>query len=222
MTLLEVLVSIGLMVTLAASMTTLLGAAVRSKQVIGLRTIDAETARTSLEWMSERLRNAGLNLRPAEQTEPRCQDMVVALDAALRPTANALHVSGEMLNSNTIAGDEVITLGYRVGDDPVTGVPVIMEYRQDCTPGAIATLRPLSDPQVRVTQLAFDYFAPNGQRITDLTTRSEIQRIRVVRITLQTESSQGTSGVLRRTWSRDVMLRNPEPNLNDWKNPSEP
>lgn len=221
-TLLEVLVSVGLMVTLAASMTTLVGVAVRSKHIVGLRATDTETARTTLEWMAERLRNAGLNLRPADQSEPRCQDMVVALDAALRPTASALYVSGEMLNSNTIAGDEVITLGYRVGPDPVSGVPVVMEYRQACTAGAAATLRPLSDPRIRITELGFEYFAANGQRVTDLTTPDEIRRIRVVRITLRTESQQGASGVQRRTWARDVMLRNPEPHLNDWENPSEP
>ena len=47
--------------------------------------------------------------------------MVVALDLALRPTANRVYVSGEILNTDGAAGNEVMTLGYRLGSDPVTG-----------------------------------------------------------------------------------------------------
>jgi len=221
MTLMEVLVVMALMAVIAGSLSTLVAAAVRSKLIVAVRAADTETARQTLEWMSERLRNAGLNLRPSAQTEPRCQDMVVAQDAALQPTAGAFYVSGEILNSDTTAGNEVLTLGYSVGPDPVTGTPVVLEYQQPCLAGAVGTTVPLSDPRVRVTTLAFDYFSGSGLRVTDLTNPAEIRRIRLVRITLTVQGAQGASGTQAQTWTRAIMLRNPEPNANDWVNPNE-
>jgi hypothetical protein len=81
--------------------------------ITSVRSADTETARRTLEWMSERLRNASLYILPSAQAEPRCRDMVVAQDVSLRPTANRIYVSGEIFNTNTVAGDQVITLGYR-------------------------------------------------------------------------------------------------------------
>ncbi len=212
---------IGLMAALAGSMSALVGVAVRSKLIVAVRSADTETARQTLEWMSERLRNAGLNLKPDDQTELRCQDMVVAQDAALEPTASALYVSGEILNSDAVAGNEVSTMGYLLGSDPVSGNQVVREYQQSCAAGALATVTPLSDPRVSVTGLTFDYFSTSGLRITDLTNASEIRRIRLIRITITVQGAEGQSGVQTQTWTRDVMLRNPEPNANDWKNPNE-
>lgn len=221
MTLLEVLVVIGLMAALAGSMSALVGVAVRSKLVVAVRSADTETARQALEWMSERLRNAGLNLVPGEQSEARCRDMVVAQDAALQPTAGAIYVNGEILNSDTVAGNEVMTIGYLLGNDPTTGNQVVLEYQQSCAAGALPATIPLSHPRVAVTNLTFDYFSSSGLRITDLTTPGEIRRVRLVRISLTVQGAEGRSGVQTQTWSRDVMLRNPEPNANDWKNPNE-
>ncbi len=221
LTLLEVLVVIGLMAALAGSMSALVGVAVRSKLVVAVRSADTETARQALEWMSERLRNAGLNLVPGEQSEARCRDMVVAQDAALQPTAGAIYVNGEILNSDTVAGNEVMTIGYLLGNDPTTGNQVVLEYQQSCAAGALPATIPLSDPRVAVTNLTFDYFSSSGLRITDLTTPGEIRRVRLVRISLTVQGAEGRSGVQTQTWTRDVMLRNPEPNANDWKNPNE-
>src|SRR3989304_1136935 len=179
MTLLEVLVVIGLMAVLAGSMSALVGVAVRSKLVVAVRSADTETARQALEWMSERLRNAGLNLVPGEQSEARCRDMVVAQDAALQPTAGAIYVNGEILNSDTVAGNEVMTIGYLLGNDPTTGSQVVLEYQQPCAAGALPATIPLSDPRVAVTNLTFDYFSSSGLRITDLTTPGEIPRVRL-------------------------------------------
>lgn len=220
LTLIELMVSIALMATLAGSMALLLGVAIRSKLIITVRSADTETARQSLEWMSERLRNAGLNLKPSEQPELRCKDMVVAQDAALRPTANSVHVSGEILNSDTVAANEVITVGYRLGNDPTTGVQVLMEYRRPCSGGA-ETITPLSNPRVTVTSLSFDYFSGAGVGITNLTDDGQIRLIRLIRISLTVQATEGRSGVQTQTWTRNVMLRNPEPNTNDWKNLNE-
>ncbi len=221
MTLLEVLVVIGLMAALAGSMSALVGVAVRSKLLVAVRSADTETARQTLEWMSERLRNAGLNLKPGDQGELRCKDMVVAQDTALRPTASAIYVTGEILNSDTVAGNEVMTVGYRQGADPVSGNQVVLEFQQACGAGAVAATIPLSDPRVAVTTLTFDYFSSSGLRVTDLTNPGEIRRIRLVRISLTVQGAEGRSGVQTQTWTRDVMLRNPEPNANDWRNPNE-
>ena len=144
--------------------------------------------------------------------------MVVAQDAALRPTANSIHVSGEILNTDTIAGNEVITIGYRLGNDPITGTQVVMEYRQSCAAGAPATTTPLSNPRIVVTDFTFDYFSSAGVRIMTLTDAGQIRLIRMIRISLTVQGAEGRSGTQAQTWTRDVMLRNPESNANDWKN----
>lgn len=221
LSLIELLVVIVLMAALAGSMSTLVGVAVRSKLIVAVRSADTETARQTLEWMSERLRNAGLNLKPADQSADRCKDMVVALDPALRPTANSIYVSGEILNSDGAAGNEVMTLGYRLGNDPVTGTTVVIEARQPCASGTAVIETPLSDPRITVTNLAFQYFSVAGAQITALTDVTQIRRIRLMRISLTVQGSQGRSGVQTQLWTRDVMLRNPEPNANDWKNLNE-
>ncbi|MGH2374522.1 MAG: PulJ/GspJ family protein [bacterium] len=220
LTLLELMVTTGLMAALVGSMSILVGVAIRSKLVVAVRSADTETARQTLEWMSERLRNAGLNLKPSEQVELRCKDMVVAQDAALRPTANSIHVSGEIVNTDTIAANEVTTVGYRLGNDPGTGVQIVMEYRRPCSGGG-ETITPLSNPRVTVTNLSFDYFSGAGVRITNLTDAGQIRLIRIIRISLTVQGAEGSSGVQIQTWTRDVMLRNPEPNVNDWKNLNE-
>lgn len=221
LTLIELMVAIGLMVTLAGSMAMLVGVAIRSRLIVAVRSADTETARHTLEWMSERLRNAGLNLKPSEQTELRCKDMVVAQDATLRPTANGVYVSGEILNTDTIAANEVITLGYRLGNDPTTGVQVVMQYSRPCTAAGAETTTPLSNPRITVTNLSFDYFTGAGVRVTNLTDPTQIRLIRLIRISLTVQGVEGSSGAQTQTWTRNVMLRNPEPNTNDWKNLNE-
>ena len=214
--LLEVLVSMALMSALAGTMSILFGAAVRSKLIIATRSADTETARQTLAWMAERLRNAGLNVQPSTQAyEPRCQDMVVAQEATMQPTASRVYVSGEITNTDEIAGNELITLGYSVANDPDTGLPVVMEFRQACG-GGTAEIRPLSNPQVSVTGLVFNYYDSSGLEVTALTDPAQIRRIRAIIISLTVEATQGSSGTQSQTWTRLVMLRNPEPNLNNY------
>lgn len=225
MSLLEVLVAMALMAIIAGSLSTLVGAAIRSKLIVAVRSSDTETARQALEWMSERLRNAGLNVNPGDAGQSgyplRCKDMVVAQDAALQPTASSVYVSGEILNTTVTSGDEIMTIGYYLGADPETGIQVIMEYRNPCAGGSLS-FTPLTDPRITVTQLAFTYFTDGGVQVTNLTDVNEIRRIRMIRVALTVQGSQGTSGVQAQSWTRDVMLRNPEPNANSWKNPTEP
>jgi prepilin-type N-terminal cleavage/methylation domain-containing protein len=222
LTLLEVIVAMALMAIVAGSMSTLVGAAIRSKLIINVRSADTQTARQTLEWMSERLRNAGLNVNPnaaAQSSLPaRCRDRVVAQDSTLRPTATQIFVTGEVLNTDTIAGNELMTIGYFLST--VGGNQVVMEYRDPCVNGT-PTMTVLSDPKINVTSLNLRYYAANGTEVTSLTSAPDIRRIHMVWISLTVEGTEGRSGVQRQTWSRGIMLRNPEPYANSWINPNE-
>ena len=218
-TLVEALVGLLLIGVVTGAMAILVGAAVQSKVITASRSVNIETTRRTLDWMSERLRNAALNLNPSLQSANRCKDRVVAQDPVLLPTSNSLYVSGEIINTNTVAGDETMTVGYYLGSDAGTGNQVVMEYRQFCSSGATDVTdnsQPLSSPKVTVTDLTFQYFGGNGDQITDLSTPSSIQQIRMIRISMTVQGSEGTSGSQSETLTRDVTLRNPEPNANNW------
>jgi type II secretory pathway component PulJ len=215
-TLAEVVIS-GLLTTLVVgSLSVLVGAATRSKMIVAVRSADTESARQTLEWMSERLRNAGLNVRPSLQPEGRCQDMVVAQDPALRPQTNSVYVSGEVVNTDTTAGNEVITIGYRLQSG------IVVEDRGACAGAWAPTSSQVSNPRVTVTGLAFRYFTRTGAEITVPTTDPEaIRSIRSILITLTVQGEEGTSGTQAQTFTRAVMLRNPRPDTNDWLSPTE-
>lgn len=224
MTVLEVMVGIAIMGIVGGSISILVGTAIKAKLISSVRSSNTETSRSTLEWMTERLRNAGLNLQPSVQTELRCQDLVVAQDATLWPTATSVFVSGEMLNTNAVSGDEDATIGYYLGTDPVTGATVVMEYNQPCSAGAaqIATYsHPLSSPRLQVLGLSFQYFDAAGRTVTNLTSAVSIQTIRVINVSVTVQGSEGRSGVQTQTLARIVVLRNPEPNANNWLNVNE-
>lgn len=217
LTLIEVLVGLMLIGVITGAMAILVGAAVQSKVITTSRSGDVETAMRTLDWMSERLRNAGLNIDPAVQPAARCRDRIVAQDAVLLPTASSVYVGGEIINTDTVAGNEDITLGYYLGSDPATGNRVVMEYRQSCSSGATDVAdnsQPLSSPRAAVTALAFQYFGANGDQITDLSTPSSIRQIQMIQVTLTVQGSEGTSGPQTETLTRNITLRNPEPNAN--------
>ena len=202
----------------------LVGTAVRAKTISSVRSSDTETARSTNEWMAERLRNAGLNLRPSTQPQLRCRDMVVAQDPLLYPTLTSVYVSGEMLNTNAVAGDEGITLGYYLGSDPVTGATVVMEYKQACSGGATsiaANSTPLSNPKLAILSLAFQYYDGAGAIVTNLTSPSQIRRIQIISLSLTVQGSEGQSGIQTQTFTRYVLLRNPEANANSWVDQNE-
>ncbi|MDR7482736.1 MAG: prepilin-type N-terminal cleavage/methylation domain-containing protein [Armatimonadota bacterium] len=211
--LVEVMVAMVIMTVVIGTIATLVGASVRSKMIVASRSSDTETARQTLEMMSERLRNAGLNIDPAAQPD-RCDDMVVAKDPALRPTATQLYVAGEIFNSNTTAGDQVIVLGYRL-----TGGRIV-EDRSACGVWA-PTTSDVSNPGITVTSLLFRYFGSSGGEITVPTTDEEaIRSIRVVQISLTVRAEEGRSGAQIQRFSRQVMLRNPRPDRSGWLPPA--
>ncbi len=220
-TLTEVVVASVLMLLVIGSLSTLVGAAIRSKLFVAVRSADTETGRQTLEWMSERLRNAGLNVLPSAQPLPRCQDMVVAqrgnlLDPDLRPTTGSVYVAGEILNTNTDAGDQVIVLGYRLAGGG------IVEDQAPCTGGWTPTTSRVSNPAITITALSFRYFERNGAEVTVPTVDEEaIRRIRMIDVTLTVLGEEGRSGPQTQTFQRLVMLRNPRPDFSDWLSPGE-
>ncbi|MBM3471166.1 MAG: hypothetical protein FJX73_10320 [Armatimonadetes bacterium] len=222
-TLVEMLVAILVMAIVIGTMSVLVGAAVRGKMIVAVRTADTESARQTLEWMSERLRNAGLNVYPNAQVELRCRDMVVAEDSGLRPRSGSVHVSGEILNSDLVAGNEVITLGYRLENG------VVVEEMAPCSVAwnsSTVSSSAVSNPRIPVTSLVFRYFArtgdlipvPSGGQITD---PEQVRGIRLIEVTLTVQGEEGTSGAQTQTFTRLVMLRNPRPDVNNWISPSE-
>lgn len=215
MTLIEVMLTSLIMLIVIGSLATLVGTAVRSKVIVAVRSADTETGRQTLEWLTERLRNAGLNVLPSAQPA-RCQDMVVAQDAALRPTAGSVHVAGEILNTNTTAGDEVIVLGYRL----VSGR--IIQDQGTCAGGWSPVTSVVSNPAITVTALSFRYFERNGTEVTVPTADLEAMRkIRVIEVTLTVQGEEGNSGQQTQTFQRLVMLRNPRPDSSAWLSPGE-
>ncbi len=215
-TLLELLVAVVVILMLMGSLSVLVGAAVRSKMIVAVRSADTETARQTLEWMSERLRNAGLNILPSAQAQTRCQDMVVAQDSSLRPQPDRVYVSGEIINTNTVAGDEVITVGYRLQGGAV------IEEQSSCAGAWAPSTAQVSDPRVTVTSLAFTYYDRAGDVVAVPTTDvNAIRSIRTLVITLIVQAQEGTSGTQTQTFTRAVMLRNPRPDSNNWLDPQE-
>jgi type II secretory pathway pseudopilin PulG len=217
MTMVEVLVALAIMVVVAGSLATLVGASIRGKVITAARSADTETARQTLEWMSERMRNAGLNIRPALQPQPRCQDMVVAQDAALRPQPDRVYISGEVYNTDTVAGNQVITLGYRL-----SGGAVLEDTGSCSVAGWAPTTAQVSNPAVVVSGLTFRYFTRNGAEVAVPTTDiTAIREIRLIEIAITVQAVQGSSGPQSQTFTRLLMLRNPRPDTNDWISPGE-
>lgn len=224
LTVLEVLVGIAIMAVVGGAISILVGSALQAKMISSVRSSDTETARSTLEWMTERIRNAGLNLQPSGQTQLRCKDMVVAQDLSLLPTTTSLYISGDMLNTVTVPPYPDVTIGYYLGSDPVTNATVVMEYNQACTGGSTsvaANSTPLSSPKLTILSLSFQYFDTTGATVTNLTSATAIRTIRIISVSLTVQGSEGRSGVQTQTLKRYVLLRNPEPNANNWLDQNE-
>ena len=225
MTVVEILVASALMAVVVGAIAIMIGTSVQSKVISASRSADTETARVTLAWISDRLRNAGLNVQPSAQSQLRCKDRVVAQDTSLLPTANSVYVSGEMLKTDTTAGDQDLTIGYYLATDPGgSGNQVVMEYNQPCSSGstAISTYSTrLSNPKISVTNLAFQYFDASGNAVTNLTSASAIRQIQIISIAMTVQASEGRSLTQTQVFTRYVQLWNPEPNANSWVDANE-
>ncbi len=224
LTVIEILVASALMAIVAGAISILMGASVQSKMISSGWSSDTQSARKTLSWMSDRLRQAGFNVKPP-LTQARCNDRIVAQDATLYPTATAVYFSGEILNTNTVAGDEVATFGYYLGTDATTGNKVVMEYNQPCAAGAtsVATYSTeLSNPKSNVTNLTFAYYDGSGNVVSNLTSVATIRTITIVSISLTVQTTEGKYGKQTEVYlNRYVRLWVPEPNLNAWMDVNE-
>ncbi len=224
LTVVEILVASALMAIVTGAIGILMGASVQSKVISASRSANTETARVALEWMADRLRNAGLNVLPSQQAQLRCKDRVVAQDAALQPTSSSVYVSGDMLNTVTSPPYPVATIGYYLAADPGTGNNVVMEYNQSCSSGATAISTystRLSNPKIKVTSLTFQYFDANGAAVTNLTNASAIRSIQIVSISMTVQGSEGRSGLQQQVFQRYVQFWDPDPTANTWLNLNE-
>jgi prepilin-type N-terminal cleavage/methylation domain-containing protein len=222
--LIEVVVGIAIMGVVATAIAGLVGTAVRSKMISSTQVADTDSARTALNWMADRLRNAGLNLEPDAQAELRCKDRVVALDPNLLPTVSRVFVSGELFKSDAAAGDEALTLGYYLTSDPETGNSVVMEYRQPCSAGPASLSQyssRLTSPRLNITGLRFQYYDANGAAVDTLGGAAEIRKITAIVITLTVGGVEGRSEPQTVSLSRSLLFWNAEPNRNHWVNLNE-
>lgn len=224
LTVVEILVASALMAVVTGAIGILVGASVQSKVISASRSANTETARVALEWMSDRLRNAGLNVLPSQQPQLRCKDRVVAQDTTLLPTSSSVYVSGDMLNTVTSPPYPVATIGYYLAADPGTGNNVVMEYNQPCSAGATAISTystRLSNPRINVTGLTFSYFDANGAAVTNLSSVSAIRQIQIVSISMTVQGSEGKSGLQQQVFQRYVQFWDPDPTANTWVNLNE-
>ena len=238
LTVVEILVASALMMIIAGAIAILMGAAVQSKMISAGWSTDTQSARITLSWMSDRIRQAGVNVDPAVQKlspysyTSRCWDRVVAQDAAMLPVTtpstantNGLYVTGEIpYTGGTTPGTNLRTIGYYLKTDAGTGNTVIMEYNELCstkTDNISGSSTRLSNPKINVTQLTFSYYDANGNQVTNLTTASTIQGIQVIGISLKVQSTEGKYGKQTEVYlSRYVRLWDPEPTLNSWVEPT--
>ncbi len=231
LTVLEILVASTLMIIVAGAISTLIGASVQAKMISAGWTNDTQSARKTLAWMADRVRQAGFNVDPKE-TSPvnqvgyptRCRDRIVAQDSTMYPTTSAVYFSGEIPFVSGSPGSSLTTIGYYLGTDATTGNAVIMEYNQICSAGAdniAGNSTELSNPKSNVTNLTFSYYDSNGSPITgaSLSTPSSIQKIAIVGIALTVQTTEAKYGKQTEVYlQRYVRLWDPEPNANNSNN----
>lgn len=209
MTLVEVLATLAIGTIVLSSMYLAMGTAVRSRVKVGLTIHNQQHGRLAIQWMSDRLRQAGYGVDTASPL-PRCRDALVVEDAGLQPTATRIFFNTDLDGPGALPTQ---TIGFYQGTEFVAGaaVPVLLQSVADCTTGAGTTAGSLMDPSsVRVLSLQFQYYDAAGAVVTDLTSPAGIRSIRRVRITLQMRAA-GPRDVEDQTWQTTVTLRNPEP-----------
>jgi len=237
LTIIEILVASALMGIVAGAISVLIGAAVQSKMVTSGWSSDTQSARTTLTWMADRIRQAGFNVNHAETTPvnqnglypKRCWDRIVAQDSTMYPstttsagTTNGMYFSGEVPYTSGNPGSSLRTFGYYLGTDATTGNTVIMEYNELCSTNIdniAGNSTELSNPKSNVTNLTFSYYDSTGTAITgaSLSSMASIQKIAIIGISLTVQTTEGKYGKQTEIYLNSyVRLWNPEPNANAW------
>jgi len=219
LTVVEILVATALMTIIAGAIAILMGAAVQSKMISSGWSTDTQSARITLAWMTDRLRQAGFNVNPSAQAQLRCKDRLVAQDSTLYPTTSSVYFSGEIPYTSGTPGSNVVSIGYYLATDAGSGNQVVMEYNQPCStsPTNVATYSTrLSNPRVSVTNLTFGYYDANGNAVTTLNTAASIRSIQIISISMTVRSVEAKYGKQTEVYlNRFVRLWEPEPNANN-------
>ncbi|MDR7521814.1 MAG: prepilin-type N-terminal cleavage/methylation domain-containing protein [Armatimonadota bacterium] len=211
LTLVEVIAAMAIGSLVLSTIYLALGTAIKARLLVWSQVHNQQHGRLVIQWMADRLRQAGYAVSPASPL-PRCQDALVAEDPALRPTASQIYFNTDLDGAG--AGAPTQTIGFRVGRESAGGtmVNVVEESVADCTSGAPSRVSSVTDPtSVAIASLTFDYYDASGTPVTDLATPDSIRTIRMVRITLVEQASAGSLGPRGQTWSVLVSLRNPDP-----------
>ncbi len=83
-----------------ASIHLVIGNAVSAKLIASNRIAGQNQGRSVVEWIADRVRQAGFRADPAS-TFPRCRSGIVSQDASYYPTAATLSVTGDVDNTET-------------------------------------------------------------------------------------------------------------------------
>ncbi len=211
MTLVEVLAALAVGTLVLATIYLAMGTAIRARLLVESRVHGQQHGRLVIQWVADRLRQAGYAVSPAS-TIPRCRDALVVEDGALTPTATRLFFNTDLDGAG--AGNPTQTIGFLLGVETVGGaaVSVVQESVTDCTSGAIERRASISDPtSVEIASIAFEYYDANGAVVSNPTTPAAIRSIRMVRVTMVERAAAGALGTREQTWTVLVNLRNPDP-----------
>ncbi len=211
MTLVEVLAALAIGSLVMATIYLALGTATRARLLVESTVHNQQHGRLVIQWVADRLRQAGYAVSPAS-TIPRCRDAIVVEDGTLTPTAARLYFNTDM--DGVGVGNLTQTIGFRMGTEIVggTAVNVVQESVTDCTGGATERVASITDPtSVAIASLTFEYYDANGAVVGNPTTPAAIRSIRMVRVTMVERAAAGAMGSREQTWTVLVNLRNPDP-----------
>lgn len=211
MTLVEVLAALAIGSLVMATIYLALGTAIRARLLVESTVHNQQHGRLVIQWVADRLRQAGYAVSPAS-TIPRCRDAIVVEDGALTPTATRLYFNTDL--DGVGSGNPTQTIGFGLGTETVggTAVNVVQESVTDCVNGATERLASVTDPtSVAIASLTFEYYDSSGAVVVNPTTPAAIRSIRMVRITMVERAAAGALGSREQTWTVLVNLRNPDP-----------
>ncbi len=202
LTLLEVVAAVSISVLAFASIHLTVGTAILGKLLASSTVSKEQQGRQAVEWIADRVRQAGFRAS-ATSTFTRCRNGIVSQDASYYPTTSKLSVTGDVDNDGTAE-----TRTFQI--ETVNGVPAVTETVLECATGATPLDQPITSPTtVKALALQFDYYDAIGNPVANLTSPTEIQKIRYVQVTIQVQASAGAHGPTTQTWTSNIALRNP-------------
>jgi type II secretory pathway component PulJ len=198
----EVLVALSIMALLFGSIHLVVGNAIAAKLMVSNRIADQSQGRQVVEWLADRVRQAGFRANPVSSI-PRCRNGIVSQDSLYYPTTSSLSVTADFDNSGTAE-----TRTFKV--EAVGGTQAVTETVTECATGATTVDQPVTDTtSVRVQSLTFAYYDASGNAVTNLSDPVAIQSIRTVQVTVLVRALLGRSGPTDETWTTEIALRNP-------------